>query len=94
MNDKIVTVGDIVVIRDKWNKLCLHDRKAFHIFLKTRTHATIKARMRLNHGSLPAHLSRIGVNISAICTCDGKSVADVNHILLACKKSPLAKEAN
>ena len=39
------------------------------------------SRMRLGHGSYPAHLKRIGVRDDDGCSCDPTVVADLEHIL-------------
>lgn len=43
-------------------------------------------RMRLNHGSFPAHLHKIGLLETPYCQCDGATVGDVNHILFQCRR--------
>ncbi|XP_026471243.1 uncharacterized protein LOC113375526 [Ctenocephalides felis] len=51
-------------------------------FEDRRTLVTL-TRLRLNHGSFPSHLHRIGVAASNVCRC-GKAVGSSEHLILEC----------
>lgn len=51
----------------------------------SRFYSTTITRLKLNHGRFPAHLCKVGVLTSSLCVCDNTSVADVNHLIFACK---------
>ncbi|KAK9507061.1 hypothetical protein O3M35_008885 [Rhynocoris fuscipes] len=34
----------------------------------------------------PHHLSRIGIDINPICSCNTQSIADSNHLILDCNR--------
>ncbi|XP_074026539.1 uncharacterized protein [Leptinotarsa decemlineata] len=85
--------------RDNWHNYTIKSNNPYtlihpilpmsipHIELYTvpRFYAVTITRLKLNHGSFPAHLFRIGAHNTRLCTCDDNSVADLNHLFFACK---------
>ena len=43
-------------------------------------------RIRLNHANTPKFQHRIGQIASPHCSCDNKSIADIRHLIMECKK--------
>lgn len=52
----------------------------------SRAYSVTITRLKLNHAKFPAHLHRIGVAETNICSCDNESIADLNHIFFSCGK--------
>lgn len=57
-------------------------------FCVSKSYSTIITRLRLNHGCFPAHLFKIGLNNTSLCSCDNSSVCDMNHLFFSCKNHP------
>lgn len=52
-----------------------------------RRYSTSITRLRLNHGRFPSHLHKIKIRNSPLCSCDGVSIGDLNHIFFGCRNN-------
>lgn len=58
-------------------------RRQEYIDLSRKFSITV-TRLKMNHGTFPAHLNKIGLKDSPFCACDNTTIGDLNHIFFSC----------
>ncbi|XP_050519000.1 uncharacterized protein LOC126893098 [Diabrotica virgifera virgifera] len=58
-------------------------------FPVSRRYSSIITRLKLHHGRFPAHLHKINIIDSPLCSCSNMSIGDLNHIFFDCTKYTL-----